>query len=131
MTSFCHDAASRFFFIVTHGDPKRPWIAPEDFAPLIQDVVDTHPGLAFLKEASEFHSRYVHTVIARIYYAVNRSWTGKITLAELRRSNLLDVSIFFADIYSCDRCHHGEKFNPIVGLKSFFRPRFGSGYLAK
>ena len=27
-----------------------------------QDVVDTHPGLLFLKEATEFHSRYVHTV---------------------------------------------------------------------
>lgn len=29
---------------------------------LVQDVVDTHPGLTFLKEAQEFHSRYVHTV---------------------------------------------------------------------
>jgi len=34
----------------------------EDFVPLVQDVVDTHPGLGFLKEATEFHSRYVHTV---------------------------------------------------------------------
>ena len=30
--------------------------------PLVQDVVETHPGLTFLKEAAEFHSRYVHTV---------------------------------------------------------------------
>ena len=59
--------------------------------PLVQDVVDVHPGLAFLKEAPEFHSRYVHTVIARIFYSVNRSWSGKITVAELRRSNLLQV----------------------------------------
>uniref|UniRef100_A0A182Q095 EF-hand domain-containing protein n=1 Tax=Anopheles farauti TaxID=69004 RepID=A0A182Q095_9DIPT len=91
MTSFCHDAASRFVFIMSRGDRTRPYILPEDFAPLIQDVVDTHPGLAFLKEAAEFHSRYVHTVIARIFYNVNRSWTGKITTAELRKSNLLDV----------------------------------------
>ncbi|XP_053670633.1 uncharacterized protein LOC128720956 [Anopheles nili] len=91
MTSFCHDAASRFVFIMSRGDRTRPYILPEDFAPLIQDVVDTHPGLAFLKEATEFHSRYVHTVIARIFYNVNRSWTGKITTAELRKSNLLDV----------------------------------------
>lgn len=27
-----------------------------------QDVVNTHPGLSFLKEASEFHSRYITTV---------------------------------------------------------------------
>lgn len=55
-------------------------------------MINTHPGLAFLKEASEFHSRYVHTVIARIFYSVNRSWSGKITIPELRRSDLLQVS---------------------------------------
>ncbi|XP_063653420.1 uncharacterized protein LOC100609914 isoform X3 [Pan troglodytes] len=42
-----------------------------------QDVVNTHPGLSFLKEASEFHSRYITTVIQRIFYAVNRSWSGR------------------------------------------------------
>jgi len=40
----------------------REFLVPEDFIPLVQDVVDTHPGLTFLKEAAEFHSRYVHTV---------------------------------------------------------------------
>lgn len=40
----------------------RFYLVPEDFVPLVQDVVDTHPGLTFLKEAAEFHSRYVHTV---------------------------------------------------------------------
>lgn len=30
-------------------------------------------------------------MIARIFYCVNRSWSGKISLAELRRSNLLAV----------------------------------------
>ncbi|KAJ8973449.1 hypothetical protein NQ317_016792 [Molorchus minor] len=82
-------AATRFVYILTRG--RRTWLAPEDFIPLVQDVVETHPGLTFLKEATEFHSRYVHTVIARIYYCVNRSWSGKITIPELRRSNLLSI----------------------------------------
>lgn len=60
MCSGCHDAASRFVYIFTRG--RRTWLCPEDFIPLIQDVVETHPGLTFLKEAAEFHSRYVHTV---------------------------------------------------------------------
>jgi serine/threonine-protein phosphatase 2A regulatory subunit B'' len=64
---------------------------PEDFVPMVQDIVDTHPGLGFLREAQEFHSRYVRTVIARIFYCVNRSWSGNISLAELRRSNLMQV----------------------------------------
>ncbi len=41
---------------------RRTFLLPEDFIPLVQDVVDAHPGLGFLKEATEFHSRYVHTV---------------------------------------------------------------------
>ncbi|XP_046816082.1 uncharacterized protein LOC124422960 isoform X1 [Vespa crabro] len=89
LTSTHHDAASKFIRITTRG--LRNNILPEDLIPLVQDVVETHPGLTFLKEAKEFHSRYVHTVIARIFYCVNRSWSGKISVAELRRSNLLAV----------------------------------------
>jgi serine/threonine-protein phosphatase 2A regulatory subunit B'' len=58
--STCHDKPSRFVYIMTRG--MREFLVPEDFIPLVQDVVDTHPGLTFLKEAAEFHSRYVHTV---------------------------------------------------------------------
>lgn len=91
MSVFCNDSVSRFVYIMSRGQRSRPYILPEDLVCLVQDVVDTHPGLAFLKEASEFHSRYVHTVIARIFYSVNRSWSGKISMAELRRSDLLQV----------------------------------------
>lgn len=55
-----HDTASKFIRIVTRK--LRNYILPEDLIPLVQDVVETHPGLTFLKEATEFHSRYVHTV---------------------------------------------------------------------
>ncbi|KAH9425054.1 Serine/threonine-protein phosphatase 2A regulatory subunit B'' subunit alpha [Dermatophagoides pteronyssinus] len=89
LISICYDDASRFIKIMTQG--KRNYIIPEDFEPLIQDVIDTHPGLLFLKEAEEFHSRYVHTVIARIYYCVDKTWSGTITLPELKKSNLLRV----------------------------------------
>jgi serine/threonine-protein phosphatase 2A regulatory subunit B'' len=30
-------------------------------------------------------------VIARIFYSVNRSWSGRITIPELRRSNFLQI----------------------------------------
>lgn len=60
LTATHHDAASKFIHIVTRG--LRNNVLPEDLIPLVQDVVETHPGLVFLKEATEFHSRYVHTV---------------------------------------------------------------------
>nr|XP_030693202.1 serine/threonine-protein phosphatase 2A regulatory subunit B'' subunit beta [Globicephala melas] len=87
MLQSCHDDAAKFVHLLV--SPGGSSLAQEDFIPFLQDVVNTHPGLAFLKEASEFHSRYITTVIQRIFYTVNRSWSGRITCAELRRSTFL------------------------------------------
>ncbi|XP_077513907.1 uncharacterized protein LOC144124864 isoform X2 [Amblyomma americanum] len=83
------DEPTWFVKILSKG--TRNYLVPEDFIPMMQDVIDTHPGLTFLKEAVEFHSRYINTVIARIFYCVNRSWSGRITIPELRKSNFLQV----------------------------------------
>lgn len=83
----CHDDASKFLHLL--AKPGCNYLEQEDFIPFLQDVVDSHTGLAFLKEASDFHSRYITTVVQRIFYNVNRSWTGKITCSELRRSTFL------------------------------------------
>ncbi|XP_029349976.1 serine/threonine-protein phosphatase 2A regulatory subunit B'' subunit alpha isoform X6 [Echeneis naucrates] len=85
----CHDDASRFIYLL--AKPGCNYLEQEDFIPLLQDIVDTHPGLTFLKDAPEFHSRYITTVIQRIFYVVNRSWTGRVTMMELRRSNFLQT----------------------------------------
>lgn len=84
-----YEESSRFVKLLTKGD--RNYLVHDDFIPMIQDVVESHPGLLFLKDAIEFHSRYVHTVIARIFYCVNKSWSGKISIPELRKSNFLSV----------------------------------------
>ncbi|KPP64360.1 serine/threonine-protein phosphatase 2A regulatory subunit B'' subunit beta-like [Scleropages formosus] len=56
----CHDDASKFVHIL--AKPGCNYLEQEDFIPFLQDVVNSHTGLAFLKEASEFHSRYITTV---------------------------------------------------------------------
>lgn len=89
LISSCFDNPARFVHLLTMG--KRNYLLPEDFVPLIQSVIDDHPGLKFLRSAPDFHLRYIQTVIARIYFCTNRSWTGKLSLCELRRSNLLQV----------------------------------------
>lgn len=66
---------------------KDHFLEFNDFMPIIQDVVDSHPGLNFLLQAPEFHSRYIQTVICRIFYHINRSWSGKITISEMRGKN--------------------------------------------
>nr|XP_021143325.1 serine/threonine-protein phosphatase 2A regulatory subunit B'' subunit beta isoform X3 [Columba livia] len=83
----CYDDAAKFVHLLMN--PGCNYLVQEDFIPFLQDVVNSHPGLSFLKEAAEFHSRYITTVIQRIFYTVNRSWSGKITCNELRKSNFL------------------------------------------
>ncbi|XP_061482990.1 serine/threonine-protein phosphatase 2A regulatory subunit B'' subunit beta isoform X2 [Rhineura floridana] len=83
----CHDAAAKFAHLLK--SPGCNYLVQEDFIPFLQDVVNSHPSLVFLKEASEFHSRYITTVIQRIFYTVNRSWSGRITCNELRKSSFL------------------------------------------
>ncbi|XP_055867836.1 serine/threonine-protein phosphatase 2A regulatory subunit B'' subunit beta-like isoform X3 [Biomphalaria glabrata] len=85
----CHDDASKFMKMACKTQTTS--LEFEDFEPLVQDVVETHPGLTFLQDAPEFHSRYVTTVISRIYFCVNRSWSGRITLPELRKANFLQT----------------------------------------
>ncbi|CAJ1079790.1 serine/threonine-protein phosphatase 2A regulatory subunit B'' subunit beta isoform X2 [Xyrichtys novacula] len=82
-----HDDASKFVHLL--AKPGCNYLEQDDFIPFLQDIVNSHPGLAFLKEAPDFHSRYITTVIQRIFYNVNRSWNGKITCSELRKSNFL------------------------------------------
>lgn len=92
------DAASRFVYML---NPGATYLEPSDFQPMIRYVLSHHPGLDFLAgnspifcsdsssrvaDAPEFHDRYVDTVIARIFYHVNRSWDLKITANQLRRS---------------------------------------------
>ncbi|KAA3681104.1 serine/threonine-protein phosphatase 2A regulatory subunit B'' [Paragonimus westermani] len=85
----CPDEVARFVYMLTKG--KSTALVQADLNPLIQDILGTHPGLAFLQAAKDFHSRYVSTVVARIFFNVNSSWSGRISLGELRRSNFLSV----------------------------------------
>uniref|UniRef100_S4R624 PP2A regulatory subunit B'' EF-hand domain-containing protein n=1 Tax=Petromyzon marinus TaxID=7757 RepID=S4R624_PETMA len=95
VTRASEDDAARFVSLLAR--PGVAGLTQEDFIPLVQDIVDTHPGLAFLKDAPEFHSRYITTVIQRIFYTVNRSWSGRITVNELRRSNFLQTLALVAE----------------------------------
>lgn len=84
-----YDNAARFIHLLTLG--QRNYLVPDDFIPLIQSIIDDHPGLKFLGSAPDFHMRYIQTVIARIYFNCNKSWTGKLSQTELRHCDLLQV----------------------------------------
>lgn len=76
----------RFFRVIKQKDVN--YICKDDFVPYLKELLFFHPGLEFLASHEEFKRKYALTVITRIFYKVNVSRTGKITLRELKASNL-------------------------------------------
>uniref|UniRef100_A0A915NZ03 EF-hand domain-containing protein n=1 Tax=Meloidogyne floridensis TaxID=298350 RepID=A0A915NZ03_9BILA len=105
MCAEAHDEATKFIF--TLNAATRPFnshcLRKEDFLPILMDLILTHPGLHFLKEAPQFYSKYCEVVIVRIFWNVNRSWSGRITASELRRSNFLQTFRMLDDITDINR----------------------------
>ncbi|KAE8686106.1 putative serine/threonine protein phosphatase 2A regulatory subunit B''epsilon [Hibiscus syriacus] len=83
------DIATQIFEIL-----KRPgcrFLTQIDFKPVVQELLATHPGLKFLRNTPEFQDRYAETVIYRIFYNLNRSGNGSLTLRELKRGELISA----------------------------------------
>ncbi|KAI9087462.1 hypothetical protein K1719_030602 [Acacia pycnantha] len=81
------DLASQIYTILKH--PDRRYLLQDDFKPILRELLATHPGLEFLQSTPEFQERYAETVIYRIFYYMNRSGNGRLTLRELKRGNLI------------------------------------------
>ncbi|XXG61975.1 hypothetical protein AAC387_Pa05g0441 [Persea americana] len=81
------DMATQIYKILKQLDRKH--LVQEDFKPVLRELLATHPGLEFLQSTPEFQERYAETVIYRIFYYVNRSGSGHLTLRELKRGNLI------------------------------------------
>ncbi|EPB90326.1 hypothetical protein HMPREF1544_02851 [Mucor circinelloides 1006PhL] len=78
------DDTSLFFNILRK--PKNTWISPEDFLPVLEDVVLNHPGLKFLGDNPMFQERYIETVICRLYYDA-KCVSSRMSLSQFRKSN--------------------------------------------
>ncbi|XP_039122387.1 serine/threonine protein phosphatase 2A regulatory subunit B''beta-like [Dioscorea cayenensis subsp. rotundata] len=85
------DIATQIFTILKQPDNKH--LTKEDFKPVLRELLATHPGLEFLQGTPEFQERYAETVIYRIFYYVNRSANGRLTLRELKRGNLISAML--------------------------------------
>ncbi|XP_065852314.1 serine/threonine protein phosphatase 2A regulatory subunit B''beta-like [Euphorbia lathyris] len=83
------DIATQIFKILKQPDLK--YLTQEDFKTILRELLATHPGLEFLQSTPEFQERYAETVIYRIFYYINRSGDGHLTLRELKRGNLIDA----------------------------------------
>ncbi|XP_063223058.1 serine/threonine-protein phosphatase 2A regulatory subunit B'' subunit delta-like [Bacillus rossius redtenbacheri] len=91
------DEAGRVVFLLSRADGEE--FGLHRLRPLVEDVFDSHPGLARLRrEGGRRHhyvatASYIEPVLAVVAYRVCRGWAGRragrVAAAELRRSDLL------------------------------------------
>lgn len=63
MISQANDEASRFVFtLASTRNNSLNYITKDDFMPMFMDLIHTHPGLHFLKDTPQFHSKYCEVV---------------------------------------------------------------------
>jgi len=53
------------------------FLEPQDFMNIMDELLYSHPGLDFLKDAAEFQDKYSLTVVVRIFYTVNTAQNGE------------------------------------------------------
>lgn len=82
------DETSLFFNILKKPDSQ--WISPDDFLPVLEDVVFNHPGLMFLGDNAMFQERYIETVICRIFYDAN-CVSGRMNLNHFKKSGFVKM----------------------------------------
>lgn len=79
----------RFFHVLKK--PDLDYIERDDFNTCMKYLLEFHTGLDFLKATPEFQERYIDTVIERIFFTVDLNDDRKITLRELKKSNLIQI----------------------------------------
>ena len=89
------DAHAAMFEVLRR--PNARTLEHADFVDVLMEMMQTHPGLEFLQHTREFQDRYVETVIYRIFYACNTTWNGRMTLRELKKSDLLEQMLLVED----------------------------------
>ncbi|KEG08321.1 protein phosphatase 2 (formerly 2A), regulatory subunit B [Trypanosoma grayi] len=83
-------SVNRRLFELIRSDPRVEYLTLQDFKDVARHLVDSHPGLEFLKQP-EFQEYYCRTVAIRIVYSLERQQSGRISWFEFDRSDLPEV----------------------------------------
>ncbi|KAI8845953.1 hypothetical protein BJ741DRAFT_586233 [Chytriomyces cf. hyalinus JEL632] len=90
-----HDEYATVFKIMMGSVSTNPfnYLTPQDFYPVVDEVVKKHPGLAFLTHLAVFQAKYIETVITRIFFTKIHCYLERMTLPEFRKHAFLDLII--------------------------------------
>ncbi len=110
-----YDNIEQFYRLLKQPTNNSIYLLPNDFIPLIQSVVNNHPDLSPMHTISQqYVNKYILTVITRIFYLINTSRTGKISLREFRNT----TSSLLTALYQIDHINNND--NDINNETNYF-----------
>jgi serine/threonine-protein phosphatase 2A regulatory subunit B'' len=90
-------------------------LRPDDLRPLVEYVLQAHPGLDFLSDADNaFGVHYVDTVIARLYFEAGKSGVALLSPADLVRVG------FVATLWQLESCDDVNDVRRIWSYEHFY-----------
>ncbi|VDO92862.1 unnamed protein product [Heligmosomoides polygyrus] len=92
------------WFVYALSNGNRSYLTREDLHGMVMDIMHTHPGLEFCREATDFHDKYRDVVIARILWNLGSVWKETITAEHLRKSDLLERIRQLQEDFDINRC---------------------------
>lgn len=69
---------------------KKGYLIPNDFAPFIASLIQTHQSLKFLKHEVSLQSAFTKCIIARIFYTIDTELRNRITFPKFACSNFCE-----------------------------------------
>ncbi|KAJ2078726.1 Serine/threonine-protein phosphatase 2A regulatory subunit B'' subunit alpha [Coemansia sp. RSA 988] len=80
-----------FNTLVDDATKVRPHLTRADIRVLVSDVIAHHYELEFLDGQDQFLGSFTDTVVERIFYNANRTWDGRLVLAQFRKSDVVGM----------------------------------------
>ncbi len=93
------NSISNFFHLIS---TNSKFITKSDLKPFIWTLLDTHPGLQFLRDSPEFQERYAETVTIRIFFHIDRRRLGRISLSDLRQNKSPELVSAWRSLDDCE-----------------------------
>ncbi|KAI8981587.1 hypothetical protein BDF20DRAFT_911862 [Mycotypha africana] len=98
LTAKCKNDQERLFFNILllqrtnkgTNETYHHYLIPEDFLPVLEDIIFNHPALQFLVENPTFQEKYIETVICRLFYDA-KCPLGKMSFTHYRRCKFTEM----------------------------------------
>ena len=102
--------AERLFRILKLSDDDEV-LNVSNLRPLLDEIVSTHRGLRFLEDTPEFQEKYIRTCMSRIFYELDSSWSGQITLQMWQQSDISETLLALDNDADVNRITVGSYFS--------------------